>query len=679
MKTLISYFILVLFFNSICKATTIKGKIIDETQQGIPFATVILNDNKPDKKGIQTDFDGNYEFTKLYSGIYDIKVAYPGYETITKKISVRDSISTITENISLVPSTKSLEQVQIIEYKRPLIHTETYTQVDLNIKPTRKVESIVASNPGVYIDQSKTVSGTVTTSYNWSANKKYKETTMESSIDVYDKEDYYYDQINRNPIEKDNISNNEDYAKIIENKFISSNENSISTFSIDVDNASYSNVRRMISYNQMPPKDAVRIEEMVNYFKYQYNNPTGEDPFSVNTEMMSCPWNSSNKILMIGMQGKQLDYNQINPSNLVFLIDVSGSMSDANKLPLVKQSLKILVDNLQATDKIALVVYAGSSGLVLPSTEVRNKETILKAIDNLQSGGSTAGGAGIKLAYKIAEENLIAGGNNRVVMCTDGDFNVGVSSDEEMKKLIESEREKKIYVSMIGFGMGNYKDSKMETIANNGNGNYFYIDNINEATKVFKTDMKATLFTIAKDVKLQLYFNPEKIASYRLIGYENRIMAKEDFDNDKKDAGELGAGHTVTALYEVVLKNENTPLVRIDNDLSKELAKEEINFNSDDYLVLKMRYKKPDETTSKLLISHLNTTNVLQSATPSENIRFASSVALFGMLLRGSTYANKATYFDALSLAESAKGIDKEGYRKEFIEMIKSVNLLAKK
>jgi Ca-activated chloride channel family protein len=395
---------------------------------------------------------------------------------------------------------------------------------------------------------------------------------------------------------------------------------------------------------------------MVNYFKYQYINPTGEDPFSVNTEMMTCPWNSSNKILMIGMQGKQLDYNQINPSNLVFLIDVSGSMSDANKLPLVKQSLKILVDNLQATDKIALVVYAGSSGLVLPSTEVRNKETILKAIDNLQSGGSTAGGAGIKLAYKIAGEKLIAGGNNRVVMCTDGDFNVGVSSDEEMKKLIESEREKKIYISMIGFGMGNYKDSKMETIADNGNGNYYYIDNINEATKVFKTDMKATLFTIAKDVKLQLYFNPEKIASYRLIGYENRIMAKEDFDNDKKDAGELGAGHTVTALYEVVLKNENTPLLRIDNELSKELAKEEINFNSDDYLVLKMRYKKPDETTSKLLISHLNTTNVLQNATPSENIRFASSVALFGMLLRGSTYANKTTYFDALSLAESAKG-----------------------
>jgi Ca-activated chloride channel family protein len=660
MKSFISYILVLSFFHNICLASTIKGKVVDENKEGIPFATVILNDNKPDKKGIQTDFDGNYEFNKISLGVHELRVSYPGYEIFTKKIVVRDSNSIIIENISLVPSTKNLTELLVIETKAPLIDdviNSVTVQKELNNKPTRNVSEIASSMSTVTLtDHFSVTTGTVTTTYNWSANKKYKETKMESGMDVYDKEDYYYDQINRNPIEKDNISNNEDYAKIIENKFISSNENSISTFSIDVDNASYSNVRRMISYNQMPPKDAVRIEEMVNYFKYQYTNPTGEDPFSVNTEMMTCPWNSSNKILMIGMQGKQLDYNQINPSNLVFLIDVSGSMSDANKLPLVKQSLKILVDNLQATDKIALVVYAGSSGLVLPSTEVRNKETILKAIDNLQSGGSTAGGAGIKLAYKIAGENLIAGGNNRVVMCTDGDFNVGVSSDEEMKKLIESEREKKIYISMIGFGMGNYKDSKMETIADNGNGNYYYIDNINEATKVFKTDMKATLFTIAKDVKLQLYFNPEKIASYRLIGYENRIMAKEDFDNDKKDAGELGAGHTVTALYEVVLKNENTPLIRIDNELSKEMAKEEIYFNNDDYLVLKMRYKKPDETTSKLLISHLNTTNVLQNATPSENIRFTSSVALFGMLLRGSTYANKTTYFDALSLAESAKG-----------------------
>jgi len=654
-----------------CQASTVylKGLVTEKNGTPMPYVIIELYQKTTRIKSTASNQAGQYSFSDIPTGVYDLKFIFIGFQPLTKSNIQISATNLTTINVQMEEALKKLEEVRVVS------------------------EKTIRGDVSCGVSVTESISADESVSYNWTSPTTANKKTISNysyKVPVTTGTKTYYDQIDIADIDKDirrkdninnqdDISNNEAYNKIVENKFINTNENPTSTFSIDVDNASYSNIRRMISYNQMPPKNAVRIEEMINYFKYDYTKPTGNDPFAVNTEMMSCPWNTKSKIVLIGMQGKQLNYTQINPSNLVFLIDVSGSMSDGNKLPLVKQSLKILADNLQANDKIALVVYAGNAGLVLPSTPVKNKVEIYKAIDNLSAGGSTAGGAGIKLAYKIAEENMIPGGNNRVVMCTDGDFNVGLSSNDEMKKLIEEERNKKIYITMCGFGMGNYKDDKMETIADNGNGNYFYIDNINEATKVFKTDMKATLFTIAKDVKLQIYFNPNQIATYRLIGYENRMLAKEDFDNDKKDAGELGAGHTVTALYEVTFYDKPSVFINLNNDLSKQLAEEDINFKQDDYLILKMRYKNPDDSTSHLMISHLDKLNLVENVNPSNNIKFASSVALYGMLLRESAYVQKSTYLDVLALAESSKGNDSQGYRKEFIDMVKSTNILAKK
>ena len=339
--------------------------------------------------------------------------------------------------------------------------------------------------------------------------------------------------------------NTEEYNHISENEFKDASQNPLSTFSIDVDNASYSNVRRYIQSNQLPPKDAVRIEEMINYFDYNYPQPAGEHPFSITAETAKSPWNNENEIVMIGLQGKKLDYDSLNPCNLVFLIDSSGSMSSENKLPLLKKSLKLLLDQLNDRDKIAIVAYAGSAGLIMPSTSAANKDAVLKAFDSLNAGGSTAGGAGLELAYKTASENLIRGGNNRVILCTDGDFNVGVSSSSELIRMLEEYRKQDIYLTICGYGMGNLKDSRMEQMSQAGNGNYFYIDSIKEAEKVFVKEMRANMFTIAKDVKIQVEFNPALVKAYRLIGYENRVLANEDFNDDKKDAGELGAGHRV--------------------------------------------------------------------------------------------------------------------------------------
>lgn len=476
--------------------------------------------------------------------------------------------------------------------------------------------------------------------------------------------------------EQDPIDNRSDYTQIVENKFINPRSNPFSTFSIDVDNAAYTNVRQMIAYQQKPPKEAVRIEEMINYFKYDYPNPVGEDPFSINTEMAPCPWNAAHQLLLVGIQGKKLSYTAVNPSNLVFLVDVSGSMAGPGRLPLVKESMKLMVDNLGAMDKIAIVVYAGNAGLVLPSTSAADKATIKRAIDNLEAGGSTAGGAGIQLAYTIAEQNFMKGGNNRIVLATDGDFNVGLNSDRDLKSLIETEREKKIFLTVAGYGMGNYKDTKMETLADNGNGNYFYIDNIQEAQKVFQTDMRATLFTIAKDVKVQLEFNANKIAAYRLVGYENRVLAKEDFNNDKKDAGELGPGHCVTALYEIIPAGGAATENDIDGNNFKRPDNTASTLKNDELLVLNLRYKQPEGEVSKL-ISHSLKVSELKTLVTSANFRFASSVALFGMLLKDSKYSNQKSYSDVIRIAEASTGLDAEGYRKEFIKLVKDASLLA--
>ncbi|HPJ34713.1 MAG TPA: VWA domain-containing protein [Spirochaetota bacterium] len=473
------------------------------------------------------------------------------------------------------------------------------------------------------------------------------------------------------------VHNTEEYDIVRENEFKDVKENPLSTFSIDVDTASYSNVRRFINYNQLPPKDSVRIEEMINYFRYEYPQPQGEHPFSVTTEISEAPWNTNNRLLLIGIQGKSLDYKNLKPSNLVFLLDTSGSMNDPNKLPLLKKSLAILLDELSSKDRISIVAYAGSAGLVLPSTPATKKDKILDAFNSLRAGGSTAGGEGIELAYKIARENLIKEGNNRVILCTDGDFNVGQSSTSNLVRMIEEKRKDDIYLTICGFGMGNYKDGRMEQISNAGNGNYFYVDNIKEAQKIFGREMRANMFTIAKDVKIQIEFNPLKVKGYRLIGYENRVMAKEDFDNDLKDAGELGAGHTVTAMYELIPAGSKE-----DAKTSGSLKYQETKIKPDaagknEIMTLKMRYKPIRENKSKLIEKAVIDTDTAFSRT-TDNFRFASSVAGFGMLLRESKFKKDLTAKDVMRIAKASKGKDKEGYRAEFITLVEKYSLLSR-
>jgi Ca-activated chloride channel family protein len=473
--------------------------------------------------------------------------------------------------------------------------------------------------------------------------------------------------------------NREGYDKITENQFLKVNDNPLSTFSIDVDAASYSNIRRFLNQGQLPPAGAVRIEEMVNYFKYEYPQPNNNDPFSINTEIADAPWNKDHKLVLIGLQGKKIPTENLPASNLVFLIDVSGSMQDPNKLPLVKASMKMLVEQLREEDKISLVVYAGAAGIVLKPTSGADKTKIKDAIDKLEAGGSTAGGAGIKLAYKTARENFVKNGNNRVILCTDGDFNVGESSDDAMERLIENERKSGVFLTVLGYGMGNYQDAKMQKLADKGNGNHAYIDGISEAKKVLVNEFGGTLFTIAKDVKLQIEFNPAKVQGYRLIGYENRMLAKEDFNDDKKDAGELGSGHTVTAIYEVIPAGVKSSFLKDVDALKyqKDIAPLSKSTQNDEILTVKFRYKAPDGEVSKLIEHPVNDIQ-LAIAKTSDNFRFAAAVAQFGMLLRDSEFKSDASYNSVLSLARKARGIDDEGYRSEFIRLVESAQLLAK-
>jgi Ca-activated chloride channel family protein len=469
--------------------------------------------------------------------------------------------------------------------------------------------------------------------------------------------------------------NTEEYDFIKENRFLTAIENPVSTFSIDVDTAAYSNLRRFIQQSMKPPKDAVRIEEMINYFDYDYPEPEGEHPFSIITEVGPAPWNSNNRLVHIGLKGKSLNYEDIKPANLVFLIDSSGSMEDANKLPLLKQSFKLLLNELGKEDRIALVAYAGSAGLVLASTPATEKEKILSAIETLSAGGATAGGQGIELAYAVAKENLIDPGNNRVILATDGDFNVGTSSTGELVRLIEEKRKENIYLTILGFGMGNYKDGRMEQISNAGNGNYFYIDTIREAEKVFVREMRANLFTIAKDVKIQVEFNPSKIAAWRLIGYENRVMAKEDFADDTKDAGELGAGHTVTALYEIVPPGEKIPLAQAASLKYQETRIKPEAKVSTELMTVKLRYKPIGQENSRKIVKAVSQSVSFIKDT-SENFRFSAAVAGFGMLLRDSAFKNDLTYDDVLKWATTSANADESGDRAEFVQLVKSCRLL---
>ena len=470
--------------------------------------------------------------------------------------------------------------------------------------------------------------------------------------------------------------NAETYKEIKENSFVAVAQQPVTTFSADVDRAAYANVRRIIGYGQIPPKDAVRIEEMVNYFDYDYPAPEegSVSPLRVSPELAPAPWNPNHLLLRIGLQAKKIDLAQAPPSNIVFLIDVSGSMDEENKLPLLQSSFKLLLGQLRPDDKVAIVTYANGTKVALPSTRVKDKEKIIKVLDNLYASGGTSGGRGIQLAYEQAQKSFIKNGNNRIILATDGDFNIGINNTTDLEKFIKKQRESGIYMSVLGFGMGNYRDDMAETIADKGNGNYAYIDNITEAKKVLVNELSGTLFAVAKDVKLQLEFNPKYVKEYKLIGYENRMLTNEDFTNDKKDAGEIGAGHTVTALYELVPSNGKVAqsLRYQSQELNEKGKGNELGF-------LKIRYKDPKVKDAKSVeITEPLVFNKKALKETSTDYRFAASVAEFGILLRDNSNKANATYDQVIELAEGAIGKDPEGYRKEFVRLVKSVKMLPK-
>ena len=598
-------------FLQMLSAKNITGTVSDSQNNPLPGVNILIQNTNI---ATITDFDGKYNIEAEEACV--IEFSYLGFKT-----------------------------------QRILIKEQTIIDVIMQIDNSALSEVVVV--------------GYGTLKKQLANSSSVRETISHPNFSIVERESYAPTVFHETEEEIDN--SNESYASISENGFKNATQTPLSTFSIDVDAASYSNMRRFIMNGQKPPKDAVRVEEMINYFDYSYPQPNGKHPFSINTEVANCPWNSNNKLVHIGLQGESLETKEAPASNIVFLIDVSGSMRYGNKLPLLKKAYALLVNQLRKQDRIAIVVYAGSSGLVLPSTPGNKKETILNALNNLQSGGGTAGAAGLKLAYKVAEDNFIQGGNNRIILATDGDFNVGQSSDQDLEKLIVSNRDKGIFMSVTGFGMGNYKDSKMEIIADKGNGNYSYIDNLLEAKKVFINEFSSTLFTIAKDVKIQIEFNPTHVKEYRLIGYENRLLNNEDFQDDKKDAGELGAGHTVTALYEIVPTNNDqlgpvslkyqTVNLASSNSLNSELA------------TVKFRYKKPDENKSKLIVKTIPT-SVEAFNNTSENFKFSSAVAGFGMLLTDSEYKGDLSFNDISAMAKIGKGNDEHGYRSEFIRLI---------
>lgn len=464
------------------------------------------------------------------------------------------------------------------------------------------------------------------------------------------------------------------YDAFVENDYLKTSEAPLSTFSIDVDGASYSDVRGMINRSEKPNVNSVRIEEFVNYFPYSYAEPVGEHPFSMHSEVAVCPWNKEHNLVKVGIKGKSIEKAQLPKNNLVFLLDVSGSMDQPEKIELLKKGFRMLIQEMREQDKISIVVYAGAAGVVLPPTSGTNKDQIMDALNNLQAGGSTAGGQGIELAYALAEKNFDKTGNNRVILATDGDFNVGVSDDNALVKLIEEKRESGVFLTVLGFGHDNFQSSKMEKLANNGNGNFSFVDNILEAKKVLVTEMGATLQTIAKDVKIQIEFNPQFVSAYRLIGYENRLLQNEDFSNDTIDAGELGAGHTVTAIYEVIPANGSADLDKTDDGLKYSKVSFESNGQfGNELATMKFRYKAPDGKESKLI----EQTIPVKSETVSKDFEFITAVVEFGLILRESKYSGNANYDEILKRAQNAKGDDPFGYRSEFIMLVEKAKLMS--
>jgi Ca-activated chloride channel homolog len=627
MKTKIFLFIaLIISVLANAQERTITGKITDNSGSVIAGVSVLI---KGTSQGTTSDLNGKYSIKVNAKGAI-LQFAFIGYVTQNIKIGTKDTL-----NITLKEDIQKLEEIIV-----------------------RDGTPIQGKVAGVQVDKNSKIRGTASPSMGY---------------DIHSVPNYPMPP----RMAPEAVSDNEDYKSEKENGFKATDKDPQTTFSIDVDRAAYTNIRRFIMQNgQLPPKDAVRIEEMINYFDYNYAQPKGKDPINIETEISDSPWNKGLKILHIGLQAKTISTDNLPASNLVFLIDVSGSMSDQNKLPLVKTAFKLLTDQLREQDHVAIVVYAGAAGLVLPPTSGKDKNKIKDALDNLSAGGSTAGGAGIELAYKTTMENFVKNGNNRVILATDGDFNVGVSSNENLETLIENKRKSGVSLSVLGFGMGNYKDSKMETLSDKGNGNYAYIDNLLEAEKVFVKEFGGTLFTVAKDVKLQLEFNPKYVKAYRLIGYENRALANEDFKNDAKDAGDMGSGHTVTAIYEIIPAGVESSFLP-DKLKYQQFTQTSIGSNSDEVCTVKIRYKQPDADKSIQMEEVVKDTHVALEKT-SENFRFSASVAEFGLLLRNSDFKGLANYEQVLNLAKNAFGKDSEGYHAEFLKLVKTAKLLDK-
>lgn len=681
-------FVMVLFISIQIQAQqkTITGTVTAASDGlPVPGVNVIV---KGTSIGTQTNFDGIYTISASKGSI----LAFSFIGLKTQKVKVGDEI---VINVSLKDDSAMMEEVVIVGYagivgsrnnslsasqikrsKQKAYHQSISQKLKVQVTGVaiKSDNSISRDKQPLYIVDGMPIPAHynqvveklnpddiehINTFKSAQAQSKFGESAKYGCIVISTKSGNY------------RIENDESYAQINENKFERVSLSPLSTFSIDVDKASYSNIRRMLNNGEQIPVDAVKIEEMVNYFDYNYPQPQDEHPFSIHTEVAKTPWNSDTKLIRIGLQGKTYENKELPASNLTFLIDVSGSMGDTNKLPLLKSAFKLLVNQLREKDNVAIVVYAGAAGMVLPPTSGANKEKIINALDNLNAGGSTAGGAGIELAYKIAQENFIKSGNNRVILATDGDFNVGASSDRAMEQLIEEKRKSGVFLSVLGFGYGNYKDSKLETLANKGNGNHAYIDTMQEAQKVFGKEFGGTLFTIAKYVKIQVEFNPKKVQAYRLIGYENRLLADEDFIDDTKDAGELGSGHTVTALYEVIPFGIKSDYLKDIDDLKYTTTKVS-NVYSDELFTVRFRYKKPDGDQSIEMV-HVQNDQISEA---SEDLKFASAIALFGMQLKYSKYHNNSNIADVLDLAKQGRGNDKDGYRSEFIRLVESYQSL---
>ncbi len=636
------YFILIFFLVQILNGQSVSLTVVDfESGEPLSLANIVVKRNSNIVKGRATDFSGQVLINLFQSGTYDIETSFIGYKTqIHKGIEVFEC-DTTKLLVKLHEENQELEDV-IVEWYCPIIDPDKTGYCITSSSSTSHACFGVSNSKRFYYTTLKKefnpIFGSIDLSSMSSGQIVYL-TEYEKSIGFF---------------------KNESYSKLEENAFLDSRFNPVSTFSIDVDRASYTNVRRFIDNEEKPPKDAVRIEEMINYFDYDYPKPK-QDLFEVYTELSQSPWNKSNQLLHIGLVSKTVELDQTLPSNFVFLIDVSGSMKDDNKLPLVKETLKMITNKMRKEDQVSIVVYAGEAGCTLKSTSGENKTEILNAVTKLEAEGSTAGGKGIELAYKIALEQFIEGGNNRIILATDGDFNVGISSNLSLEKLIEEKRKLNIYITVLGYGMGNYKDDKLELLANKGNGNYAYIDHIDEAKDFLVNGFYSALYTVAKDVKLQLEFNPKYVKSYRLIGYENRMLANTDFIDDMKDAGEIGGGQSVTALYEIIP-------VKV---VPKTILKYQKIRVSRDLCNLKIRYKEPDKVKSIELIKSIPKKLIPLDQT-SDRFRFSAAVAMFGHILRESKFQNGAICKDVIALAKASKIDDDNGYKGEFIRLVRT-------